>query len=120
LLVLYARTSEHNKYIVRLANKLSDMHGLRSPCMRSAVLALRGPMLAVYPQASIRHLAGRGPDSYLVFVISSSNTLVKTFKKRLIKTSVKVFGIKEAFNRFSLIATYLISNHVFHPFFNRS
>jgi hypothetical protein len=65
LLVLYARTSEHNKYIVRLANKLSGMHGLRSPCMRSAVLALRGPMLAVYPQASIRHLAGRGPDNII-------------------------------------------------------
>jgi hypothetical protein len=48
--------------MVRLANKLSDIHGLRSLCMRSAVLALRGPMLAVYPQASIRHLAGRGPD----------------------------------------------------------
>ena len=51
--------------MVRLANVFSDMHGHPGLCMRSATLALRGPRLAVCPQASIRHLGGRGPDRVL-------------------------------------------------------
>ena len=50
--------------MVRLANVFSDMHGHPGPCVRSATLALRGSRPAIGPQASIRHLAGRGPDTF--------------------------------------------------------
>jgi hypothetical protein len=60
---LHAKARGNNKYMVRLAKKLSDMYDRRGLCVRLSSSVLSSLKARCIPLGSLRHLAGRGPDN---------------------------------------------------------